>query len=410
MKSLLDPENNPGLFSGPLRTYIGAYTALLSAQGYKRPTLYPDTLLFADLDVWMRRASLTAEALDEPTLERFLAHHMRTRSSRRRPMRTALLRLLTMLRTMGVAAPPKPLPLTPVERCLQEYVQYLESYRGFVPTTIAGYTLPVRRFLVREYGADPVQLGALRAPAILSFIRHHVQRHGRLSATYLTNALRSFFRFLRHRGEITLDLVAAVPSVAGWTLAGLPKQLARGVVRRVLANQERDNAAGRRNYAILLLLARLGLRSCEVAALRLEDVDWEGARVNIRSRKGGRVIALPLPGDVGRAIAEYLKDGRPNCTSREVFVSTHAPLAGISRISVGHVARRALLRSGISGVSMGVHTFRHTLAGELLRRGASLDEIGRILRHKDASTTAIYAKVDMEALRPLAVRWPGGVA
>jgi site-specific recombinase XerD len=249
----------------------------------------------------------------------------------------------------------------------------------------------------------------LRAPAILSFIRHHVQRHGRLSATYLTNALRSFFKFLRHRGEITLDLVAAVPSVAGWTLAGLPKQLPRGAVRRVLANQERDDAAGRRNYAILLLLARLGLRSCEVAALRLDDVDWEGARLNIRSRKGGRVIALPLPGDVGRAIAEYLKDGRPNCTSREVFVSTHAPLTGISRISVGHVARRALLRSGISGVSMGAHTFRHTLAGEMLRRGASLDEIGRILRHQDASTTAIYAKVDMEALRPLAVRWPGGV-
>src|ERR1017187_4120997 len=312
MKSLLDPENNPGLFSGPLRTYVGAYTAMLSAQGYKRPTLYPDTLLFADLDEWMRRAGLRVEALEERTLERFLAHHMRTRSSRRRPMRAALLRLLAMLRKARIAAPPKPLVLAPVERWLQEYAHYLESYRGFVPTTIAGYILPTRRFLVREYGAGPVQLGALRAPAILSFIRHHVQRHGRLSATYLTNALRSFFKFLRHRGEITLDLVAAVPSVAGWTLAGLPKQLARGVVRRVLADQERDNAAGRRNYAILLLLARLGLRSCEVAALRLEDVDWEGARVNIRSRKGGRVIALPLPGDVGRAIAEYLKDGRPD--------------------------------------------------------------------------------------------------
>ena len=138
MKSLLDPENNPGLFSGPLRTYVGAYTAMLSAQGYKRPTLYPDTLLFADLDEWMRRAGLRVEALEERTLERFLAHHMRTRSSRRRPMRAALLRLLAMLRKAGVAAPPKPLLLTPVEHCLREYAHYLESYRGFVPTSIAG--------------------------------------------------------------------------------------------------------------------------------------------------------------------------------------------------------------------------------------------------------------------------------
>ena len=410
MKSLLDPENNPGLFSGPLRTYMGAYTALLSAQGYKRPTLYPDTLLFAALDEWMRRAGLLVETLDEQTLARFLAYHMRTRSSRRRPMRAALLRLLAMLRKMEVVAPRRPLSLTPIDFWLREYARYLENYRGFVPTTIAGYSLPVRRLLLREYGTGPVELGALRAPAIQDFIRHHVQRHGRLSAPYLTNALRSFFNFLRYRGAITLDLAAAVPSVAGWTLAGLPKQLPRGGVRRVLAGQERDNPAGRRNYAILLLLARLGLRSCEVAALRLEDISWEDDRINIRSRKGGRTIALPMPHDVGRAIAQYLEAGRPECSCREVFVSHQAPLAGISRVGVGSVARTALLRSGITGVSMGSHTFRHTLAGELLRRGASLDEIGRILRHKDASTTAIYAKVDMDALRTLAMRWPGGVA
>jgi len=325
-------------------------------------------------------------------------------------MSAALLRLLAMLRKIGVVAPPRPLPLTPVELWLQEYTRYLENYRGFVATTIAGYCLPVRRLLVREYGTGPVELGALRAPAILSFIRYHVQHHGRLSAPYLTNALRSFFKFLRHRGEITLDLAAAVPSVVGWTLAGLPKQLPRGEVRRVLAHQERDNPAGRRNYAILLLLARLGLRSCEVAALRLEDVDWDEGRINIRSRKGGRTIALPLPHDVGRAIAEYLKAGRPDCACREVFVRNKSPMGGISRIGVGQVARSAMLRSGITGVSMGAHTFRHTLASELLRRGASLDEIGRILRHRDASTTAIYAKVDMNALRQLAVRWPGGVA
>ena len=169
MKSLLDPENNPGLFSGPLRTYMGAYTALLSAQGYKRPTLYPDTLLFAALDEWMRRAGLLVETLDEQTLARFLAYHMRTRSSRRRPMRAALLRLLAMLRKMEVVAPRRPLSLTPIDFWLREYARYLENYRGFVPTTIAGYSLPVRRLLLREYGTGPVELGALRAPAIQDF-------------------------------------------------------------------------------------------------------------------------------------------------------------------------------------------------------------------------------------------------
>jgi site-specific recombinase XerD len=410
MKSSLDPEDNPGLFSGPLRDHVGTYTALLAAQGYKRPTLYPDTLLLADLDEWMRRSGWCAEALDEAVLERFLIHHMRTRSARRRAKRASLLRLLAMLRKIGVAAVLKPAALSPVEQKLWDYTQYLGNERGCVPTTIAGYRLPVRRLLHRIYGDGPVNLRSLSAPAVLNFIRHHVQRHGRLSAPYLTNALRSYFRFLRHRGEIAIDLGASVPSVAGWSLAGLPRHLPRGTVRRVLAGQERMSPAGRRDYAILLLLARLGLRSCEVAALRLEDIDWEGSCINIRSRKGGRTIALPLPGDVGRALAKYLKAGRPACACREVFVSNRAPLAGISRISVGHVARRAMLRSGIKGVSMGSHTFRHTLASELLRRGASLDEIGRILRHKDPSTTAIYAKVDMDALRPLAMRWPGGVA
>jgi integrase/recombinase XerD len=410
MKSSLDPENNPDLFSGPLHVHVGTYTALLAAQGYKRPTLYPDTLLLADLDEWMRRAGWRAADLDEGVLARFLVYHMRSRSSRRRPKRAALLRLLAMLRKMGVAAAPKSVPPTPVERWLREYTQYLGNDCGYVATTIAGYRLPVQRLLHRVYGDGPVDLHTLNARFVLNFIRHHVERHGRLSAPYLTNALRSFFRFLRRRGEVVIDLAASVPAVAGWSLAGLPRHLPRGTVRRVLADQERTSPAGRRNYAILLLLARLGLRSCEVAALRLEDVDWDGSRINIRSRKGGRTIALPLPGDVGRALAEYLKAGRPRCACREVFVSNQAPLAGISRISVGHVARNAMLRSGIKGVSMGSHTFRHTLASELLRRGASLDEIGRILRHKDPSTTAIYAKVDMDALRPLAMRWPGGVA
>jgi site-specific recombinase XerD len=213
---------------------------------------------------------------------------------------------------------------------------------------------------------------------------------------------------LRAREAINTDLASVVPSVAGWELAGLPRHLPVGVVNRVLAKQEHASRKGRRDYAILLLLARLGLRSCEVAALRLDDLDWSTGRIVVRSRKASRTVALPLPVDTGRAIADYLKAGRPSCRNREVFIAHRAPWRALSRPGVCHVARRALIRAHVSGVSLGAHTFRHTLATDLLRRGMSLDEIGQILRHRDPSTTAIYAKVDMSALRPLAMRWPGG--
>lgn len=410
MKSLLDLENKRGPLSGPLAAHVGNYLAQLDSQGYKRPTLYPDALLLADLDAWMKCEGLIVEKLCESVLERFLKHHMRKRTSRRRPKRLALQRLLTMLRATGAVEAQRPPSRTPAERCIHGFAQYLKQDRGYADTTVTGYCLAARRLLDRLYGVGPVSVTTLNAAQVLTFIRYHVEEYGRSSSQYAMTGLKSFLRFLRHRGEIAADLAGVIPPVASWTLSSLPRHLPRGAVDRVLAGQAHATEAGRRDYAILLILARLGLRSCEVAALRLEDLDWETSRINVRSRKAGRTVALPLPADVGRAIAGYLKAGRPHCVCREVFVRNQAPIRGMSRISVGHVARRAFLRSGINGVSLGAHTFRHTLASDLLRRGASLDKIGRILRHKDASTTAIYAKVDMGALRPLAMRWPGGAA
>lgn len=410
MKSLLDLENKRGPLSGPLAAHVGGYLAQLESQGYKRPTLYPDALLLADLDAWMKCEGLIVEKLCESVLERFLEHHMRKRTSRRRPKRLALQRLLTMLRATGAVEAQRPPSRTPAEHCIHGFAHYLKQDRGYADTTVTGYCLAARRLLDRMYGVGPVSVATLSAEQVLTFIRYHVEEYGRSSSQYAVTGLKSFMRFLRHRGEIAADLAGVIPPVASWTLSSLPRRLPRGAVDRVLAGQEHATEAGRRDYAILLVLARLGLRSCEVAALRLEDLDWETSRINVRSRKAGRTVALPLPADVGRAIAGYLEAGRPHCVCREVFVRNQAPICGMSRISVGHVARRAFLRSGITGVSLGAHTFRHTLASDLLRRGASLDEIGRILRHKDASTTAIYAKVDMSALRTLAMRWPGGAA
>jgi integrase/recombinase XerD len=206
------------------------------------------------------------------------------------------------------------------------------------------------------------------------------------------------------------DLSLAVPRIAIWSLAGLPKHLPAGDVERVIARNSDATDIGSRNRAILLVFARLGLRACEVADLRLEDLDWERGLIRIRSRKGGRWATMPLPADVGKALVTYLGRGRPKCCSRHVFIRSGAPLVGMTRMGMANVARAAMIRAGITGVRLGSHTFRHTLATDLLRRGASLHDIGEVLRHRDASTTAIYAKVDLPTLHSLAVAWPGGAS
>ena len=221
-------------------------------------------------------------------------------------------------------------------------------------------------------------------------------------------ALRSFLRYLRLREVIATDLAACVPTVASWSLSTLPRFLPACDVERVLKCCDRKTTAGRRNYAILLLLARLGLRACEVVHLNLEDVDWRIGQITIRG-KGGTSAQLPLAADVGDAIASYLRNDRPRCSTRRLFVRDRAPLTGLGNSStVSSLVRRALQNVGIESAHMGAHVLRHSLATNLLRQGGSLDEIGELLRHQSPNTTAIYAKVDIVALHTLALPWPGG--
>ncbi|MGA3242447.1 MAG: tyrosine-type recombinase/integrase [Bryobacteraceae bacterium] len=196
-----------------------------------------------------------------------------------------------------------------------------------------------------------------------------------------------------------------MPTVPNWSRSTLPKFLPPGTVQRVLTRCDRRVPLGRRNYAILLLLARLGLRAGEVVALNLEDIDCQ---MTVHG-KGGRSIQMPLPADVGEAIAAYLRNGRPHCSSRRVFIRAKAPLGGFaSSVAICVIVMRALQRAGVASARKGAHLFRHTLACDLLRQGCSLDEIGELLRHQSPNTTAIYAKVDLAALHSLALPWPGG--
>jgi integrase/recombinase XerD len=211
------------------------------------------------------------------------------------------------------------------------------------------------------------------------------------------------------RGEVTLDLAAAVPIVAGWSMASIPRAIAPEQTKRLLASIGRKTAIGRRDYAIVLLLARLGLRSGEVAALELNDIDWSAGQLSVRG-KGSRRSEMPLPVDVGRAIAAYLRHGRSQCASRRVFLRSKAPARGFLGASgVGSIIRHRLQRAGIIAPTYGAHQFRHGLASDMLRQGASLAEIGAVLGHHHPDTTRIYTKIDLKALHTLAQPWPGGV-
>ena len=224
----------------------------------------------------------------------------------------------------------------------------------------------------------------------------------------MVSALRSFFRYLRHRGDIATDLAACVPSIANWQFSALPKFLQPDQVQQVLNQCDRRTAQGRRDYAILLLLARLGLRACEIVSLTLDDIHWQAGEISIQG-KGNRSALLPLPPDVGQAIAAYLEKDRPACSTRRVFIRMKAPRRGFANSeAISTIVARTLKRAGIDSPHTGAHLFRHTLATQMLRQGATLADIALLLRHRSLNTTTLYAKVDLTALRALAQPWPGG--
>ena len=226
----------------------------------------------------------------------------------------------------------------------------------------------------------------------------------------MTTAFRSFFRFLFQKGELQADLAAALPTVAIGGCPPYPSTLTPKEVERVLKACNRHTAVGRRDYAILLLLARLGLRAGEVVALHLEDIDWRAGEIIVRG-KGLFHDRMPLPADVGEALASYLRRDRPSCQTRRLFVCMKAPRRGFAHSpTLTTIVRRALARAGLTPSFKGAHLLRHSLATSMLRSGATMGEIAEILRHRIAQHNEIYAKVDFHGLRSLAHPWPIGGA
>lgn len=394
--------------SGPLQPYAAGFASALARLGYTPLSAVLQLRLFAHLSRWLEAEGLAPDGLSVPVVERFLAARRAagyTHYASARAMRP----LLEYLRALEVVSPPATAePATPLDRLLERYRCYLTIERSLAATTAGGYLDAVRPFLVRRVTPAGLDLAALTAADITAFIvaRCPGQAHG--SAKLTVTALRSLLGFLHLDGVLPRSLAAAVPRVASWRLAGLPKGLEPAEVRRLLETCDQRRASGCRDFAILTLLVRLGLRAGEVAALALDDIDWRAGVFVVRG-KGNRTERLPLPADVGEALVDYLRRGRPaSAQERTVFVRVKAPHRALTSGGVSQVVAAAGERAGL-GV-LHAHRLRHTAATAMLRAGGSLGEIGQVLRHRRALTTAIYAKVDRRALRVLARPWPGGAA
>jgi site-specific recombinase XerD len=346
--------------------------------------------------------------LNPPKPERYLRHRERKQTIQPGD-RARLKRWLSVLRDAGAIAPPASPPMTPQAQIFQAFAEYLQAERGLAPRSVVHHLPTIRRFLHEVCPAGSDDLGKLRQEDVVGYIERHARDWSPNTGKAMCCSLRSFLRYLHHKGLHPAPLAGCVPSIRRWKLASLPTYLSAAQVEKVLHGCDRATAMGRRDYAILTMLARLGLRASEVATLTLDDIDWRSGEMLIRA-KGRQRARVPIPPDVGAAVVAYLRDGRSRSSCRRLFVRTRAPHVGFASAgAITRIAKTALERAGIQGCAHhGAHIFRHSLATELLRSGATLSEIGQLLRHESHDTTRIYAKVDIEALRTLSPSWPGG--
>lgn len=392
--------------SGPLEAYAGGFAVQLVRQGYASSSVLFHVRLLAHVSRWLEARDMDVAVFSPAMAEEFLAE--RHASGRSAALRIGSLEpLLSYLRGVSAVAVPEPVrPVTPVEAVLARYADYLATERGLAEATITRNLELVRPFLTGLAGDGRLELEGLTAGEVTAFVVSQSRQRPGLVPRMVT-ALRSLLRFLHVDGVIATGLADAVPTVSGRKLAGLPQALTGSQVAAMLASCDQGTAVGRRDLAVLTVLSRLGLRAGEVASLLLDDIDWRRGEITVTG-KGNRQERLPLPADVGNVIVAYLRDGRPVTGHREVFLCARAPHRGMSRGAVTNVAARAARRAGLGRVH--AHRLRHSAATAMLEAGGSLSEIGQVLRHRHALTTAIYAKVDIVALRTVARRWPGSEA
>jgi len=391
---------------GVLGAHFNTFMLVVSDLGYSPATIKTQLALLKGFIRWAEENHVVVSNIDEGITDRFLIESARKGAVRRGDNKT-LHSFLDHLRIEGAIPHPKPtFNDSPLTHLKGRYENFLLTERGLSTETGSRYWPYIRRFLFGRFGNKSMWFCELRPQDIDRFLLRHAREQTPKTAQLMVSAMRSFLRFLFRYGETKCDLSTAVPTVAAWRLSEVPKYIKPEEVESLLKSCDRTTSVGRRNYSILLLIARLGLRAGEIVALELGDINWRASELTIRG-KGQFCDRLPLPQCVGEALAVYLKNDRPKCSTRRVFVRTRAPYRGLKNSStVSTIVRRTLEKSGLNTPSKGAHLLRHSLATNMLRKGASMTEIGELLRHRSPNSTEIYAKVDIEGLRSIVRIWP----
>lgn len=381
--------------------HLTEFLATLASAGYAEKTQHDKRREVVPFIRWARKTQRLVADLDDASVSRFLARSPRPRGKQR----AALDQFLKHLRSSGATPPRLRLKPSAADLLVERYIDHLHSARGLCARSVEVYSPYVRSFVAAQQ--LPGRRAFLDAAAVRSYLLQRSRNRSVPVVKLLAAALRSFLGFLFLHGVTASDLSMAVPPIRRWRLAAVPPFLSPEEVERVIAATHGTTASRRRALAILLLLARLGLRACEIVALELDDIHWEAGEIVVRG-KGRANHRLPLPSDVGQALALYLREARGRSESRRVFLRRCAPQVGLSGpTAVCVVAREALRRAGLRPAGrVGAHVFRHSLATRMLRHGASFAEISQVLRHRSTDTTQLYAKVDLEALRGVALPWP----
>jgi integrase/recombinase XerD len=389
--------------TGPLAPFAGAYRRELRRRGYTPRSAVNELRQAARLSCWLDDHKLAAARLTSERVEEFLAFQRAGGRHRSGWSRPGLWCLLEVLEALGVLEHEERTSIaSPTEARLASFERYLLSERALAPGTVRGYVDHARRFL----GGLPsdTALAEVTTADVTAALRRVSGAVSVAATQYFRAGLRAFLRFCFTEGLVALDLSGAALAVTGRRRSSLPRGIQADAARALLGSCDRRTTVGRRDYAVLIMLLRLGLRAGEVARLRLDDLDWRAGELVVRG-KGARLDRLPMPVEVGEAITAYLQRGRPRSERREVFLSARAPYQPIASGTVGSTVRRACRRAGIDEV--GPHRLRHTVACEMVRAHVPLVEIAQVLRHNSLQSTAIYARVDLDELRKLAAPWPG---
>jgi integrase/recombinase XerD len=393
--------------TGPLAMYADGFRADLAARGYAAGSADRNLRTLAHVSRWMDGQGLSAGQLSVARLEEFLVARRGEGYHHALSIR-AVMPLVSYLRRAGVAAvPPEAGTGGALEPVIEEYRRYLVSERALTAAVAGKYAGLAREFLAACERGDGPGLDGLSAGWVTDYVVAQCRGRSPGSAKFVVTGLRSVLGFLFLTGRTVCQLAGAVPMVAHWGAGSLPRALKPQAVAELLASCDPATLGGRRDRAILVLLARLGLRAGEVAGLELDDLDWRAGEISVHG-KGSRRERLPLPADAGEALAAYLHGGRPRAGCRTVFLRLNAPAEGLTVAAVTAVVYRACARAGLPRA--GAHRLRHSAASAMLAGGGTLTEVGQVLRHARLHTTAIYAKIDQAALGSLARPWPGGAA